>query len=191
MSTAWQRIKQVVAALTARIETADRQFVAYHLNVRETGLFWRMNTPDQRHALNVARTVIKWQAAAHKNKTAGDDGAVLTAENRRLLLKAALLHDVGKVKGDVSTADKIIAVLADRFCPRAAWRWCRPGKGYFWDNLKHALYIYYHHAERGAAMLEECGVEDSVVELVRKHHQTPASDDSEELLLLRRADDMN
>ena len=184
-----QRVKQVMAALTARIEMVDRQFVAYHLNIREAGLFWRMNTPDQKHALNVARTAMELWNRLIKEQATADVG--LNPANRHLLLKAALLHDVGKVKGDISTIDKVLAVLADRFCSRAARRWSRAGRGGALDNLRHAFYVYYHHAARSAAMLEECGVETAVVDMVRRHHQQPQAGDPPELILLRQADDLH
>ena len=148
-----------------------------------------MNIPDQRHALNVARTALKLWTDVCKEQKIGDEFPAVSAGDRRLLLKAALLHDVGKVKGDVSTGDKIIAVLLDRCFPRAARRWGRLGRGHVLNNLRHALYIYYHHAERSAAMLEACDAEAAVVDLVRRHHQAATVDDPPELTLLRQADD--
>ena len=153
------RVKQVVAALTAKISERDRNFVNNRLNVPEQKLFWRMNLPDQRHALNVAYTVL-------------DMAESRPDVNTEILVKSALLHDVGKVKGDVSTADKIITVLAHKFAPQWAEQWGRLGKGNSIANLRHAFYIYFNHAGRGADMLKEIGVDRRIVELVQKHHNT-------------------
>lgn len=152
-------------------------FVKKQLTSLEAVLFWRMNVPDQRHALNVAYT------------------AGRLAENQPLdrcvLIKAALLHDVGKERGDVSTWDKIITVLADAALPAQARRWGRLGRGGKLDNLRHAFYIYFHHAARSAALLEETGTDFAVIELVRRHHEAPLEHDPPELQLLRAADQRN
>lgn len=135
-----------------------------------------MNLADQRHALNVAYTVGELAAAANP------------AVDRQLLIKCALLHDIGKVKGDVSTVDKIIAVLLDNFASDWARKWARQGRGGKLANIRHAVYIYYHHAARGAAMLTARGASKQLAQLVAGHHDAPANDDCLELTLLRQAD---
>jgi len=52
----WRRIKQVLAALTAKVTAVDRTFAAENLNHAEQDLFFAMNPPDQYHALQVAYT---------------------------------------------------------------------------------------------------------------------------------------
>ena len=162
------RIKQVIAAITARIKPADRDFVTTNLSPAEQELFWQMNLPDQYHALNVAYTALKLAA--------GQAGV-----NDRLLMKSALLHDVGKVRGDVSTIDKIITVLAHAIAPDWARRWGRPGRGNKLNNVRHAFYSYFHHAAISAAMLERLGTSPDVIALVARHHEAPADDDPPEL----------
>lgn len=137
-----------------------------------------MNLPDQRHALNVAYTALELAA--------GD-----CTVNRELLVKCALLHDIGKVKGDVSTSDKIITVILDKFCSDRARQWGRLGRGGRMDNLRHAVYIYYNHAARGAAMLRAIDAPGLVAEIVSRHHESPAAGEPAELKLLRAADSMH
>lgn len=172
-----KRVKQVVAALTARVEEADRRFVEQHLEQKQAALFWQMNLPDQRHALNVAYTASKLAAGQ--------------AVNPELLIQCALLHDVGKIKGDVSTADKIITVLLDTVAASWAKAWAKPGRGGKIDNLRHAVYIYYNHAARGAAMLQAAGVSVELAGIVARHHEAPAAGDPAELALLKQADNLN
>ena len=112
----WNRIRQVISALTAVIEPQDRRFIEAHLEKEEQKLFWQMNLPDQRHVLNVAYTALQLSKAHLHIK-------------HELLVKCALLHDVGKIKGDVSTLDKIITVLAHNLFPAWAKRWGRCGRG--------------------------------------------------------------
>lgn len=169
------RVRQVFCAFKARISQADRAFVERSLQPPEQALFWGMNLPDQRHALNVAYTARQMA-----------DG--MTGVDRRLLTKCALLHDVGKVYGDVSTADKILTVIAHRLAPRWAKQWGRAGRGSILQNLRHAFYVYFHHPARSAALLQQAGTDPSVAAIVAKHHAAPAQDDPPELAILRQAD---
>jgi putative nucleotidyltransferase with HDIG domain len=171
------RVKQVIAAVTAEITAYDQAFVAKYLTDSEQKLFWQMNVPDQRHALNVAYTVLEVPKTGEVDEL--------------LLIRCSLLHDVGKIKGDLSTADKIITVLAHKLAPVWAARWGRPGRGNILDNLRHAFYIYFHHAERSAAMLLASGTTGRLIEIIRRHHQPASSHDPAELVLLRKADNKN
>lgn len=170
-----KRVKQVWAALVARLTPADELYIAEHLNSREQQLFWQMALVDQFHALQVARTAMDFA-----DRTPGVD--------RELLRKAALLHDVGKIRGDISTMDKIITVLVHAVSPRAGRIIARPGKGNKIANLRHAFYIYGHHARRGAKLAANAGVETSVVTWIRRHHQKLTPDDPPELRLLQESD---
>jgi putative nucleotidyltransferase with HDIG domain len=173
-----QRVKQFFAALTAKISPEDTEFIARHLKVEEAVLFWGMNISDQRHALNVAYTAIDIASGrADIDKTA--------------LFKAALLHDVGRTKGDLSIIDKVIAVLLDKYAPLKAHEWGRFGRGGKLDNIRHALFIYYNHPAISASLLKDLDVCDKVVNLVLRHHFEEVPGDPPELNILRKADNLN
>jgi putative nucleotidyltransferase with HDIG domain len=171
------RVKQVIAAITAKITAADRAFIAKYLTDSEQVLYWKMNVPDQRHALNVAYTALDFPETGEVDEL--------------LLIRSALLHDVGKIRGDVSTLDKIITVLAHKLAPHWAYEWGRPGRGNRFDNIRHAFYIYYHHAERSAEMLLAAGTTGILINIVRRHHELPDAGEPAELALLRKADNKN
>jgi putative nucleotidyltransferase with HDIG domain len=173
-----KRVKQVIAALTARITEQDRCFIIHYLDAAQAKLFWQMNLPDQRHALNVAYTALEL-------------ATIDCTVDQELLTKCALLHDVGKIKGDVSTADKIITVILDKVAPCWVRQWGRLGRGSKVANLRHAIYIYYNHAARGAAMLRELGAPELMAEIVSRHHQAPTTGEPAELQILRTADSLN
>ncbi|MPM34921.1 hypothetical protein SDC9_81511 [bioreactor metagenome] len=173
----FNRVRQVFAALTAKITDHDRKFIAGQLNQQEQRLFWGMNLPDQRHALNVAYTALKL--------------APPQTINRVVLTKSALLHDVGKVKGDISTIDKILTVVAHKLNGKWAERWGRPGKGSGLNNLRHAFYTYFHHPQRSATLLNAINEDPLIVEIVSRHHKAPAETDPPELCILRMADNMH
>lgn len=173
-----KRVKQVIAAVTAVITLEDELFLKKYLDTKEQTLFWGMNLPDQRHVLNVAYTALELA----KNQEKIDE---------KLLIKCALLHDVGKIKGDVSTADKIMTVIGHKLSPQWAKNWGRLGRGNKLANLRHAFHIYFHHAQRSATMLEKIGANSQVVNIVAKHHKAPEVNDPLELVILRQADDLN
>ena len=175
-----QRVKQFFNAFTAKISQEDMDFIAKFLNTKEAILFWGMNLPDQRHALNVAYTAVN--IAADKSDSDID---------KKTLYKAAILHDVGRTKDDLSTIDKVIAVLFDKYAPSKARQWGRFGRGGKLDNLRHAIFIYYNHPVISAALLKECGVSDKIIDLVSKHHLPETPNDSLELNILRQADKLN
>ncbi|MDR3566125.1 MAG: HD domain-containing protein [Negativicutes bacterium] len=172
------RVKQVIAALTAKVTAADRGFIRETLRAEEQALFYAMNLPDQRHSLNVAYTALEMAEGRAE-------------VDRGLLLKSALLHDVGKIKGDVSTLDKILTVLAHRIAPCWAEGWGQRGRGGKVANLRHAFHTYFHHPERSAELLAAVGVEQEIIGIIRRHHAEPQPDDQPELILLRQADDLH
>ena len=170
-----RRIKQFFTAVSARLTEEDRAYVDRFVAPGLRELFMGMGVPEQRHALNVAYTA--------QRLAAGRSDICLDR-----LLQAALLHDVGKRRGDISVADKVMTVLVDSLMPGAARRLAREEEGGGW---RHALFIYYHHAGRGAKLLAVCGADPELVEWVRRHHEPPAPEDAPELILLRTADELN
>lgn len=172
------RVKQFVAAVSAQITAQDRVYIGRFLQPEQQQLFWRMNLPEQRHALDVAYT-----AQRLADGRAGLD--------HNALIQAALLHDVGKMRGDISIADKVMTVVADACCPRIARKLSKEGRGNKLSNLRHAMYVYYRHAERGAAMLAACGADPRLIEWVRCHHEPPSDADPTELELLKAADNLH
>ena len=169
-----KRIRQFFRAVAAKITEADRVYVTEHLEDAPQELFFAMDTIDQRHALNVAHTAEKL-------------AATFAAVDRRLLIRAALLHDVGRRKGDMGLFGKTFAVLADKFFPNE-----NDGKNFFPlpKKLKHIMYVYRRHAIIGAESLAKIGLVREA-DLIRRHHDAEKISDSDELKILRRADEMN
>lgn len=168
-----QRIKQFYRAMTARITAADREWVQESLPPEVQELFYAMHPADQYHALNVAKTAMDlWTA-----EPAGD---------RDLLLRAALLHDVGRVKGDLDVMGKVLAVVVEYFFPGKARQLGQADDGW----LGHMMHVYYHHPEMGALKLEALGLMQEAA-IIRFHHAPPREKEPPELKLLRAADELN
>ena len=109
----------------------------------------------------------------------------LSAEQRAFLVRCALLHDVGRRRGDLDILGKVFAVLMMHYLPSASARLMeRPGR------LGHALYVYRHHPAIGAALLRKIGMEEEAA-VIERHHMAAAPGDSTVLVLLREADARN
>ncbi len=166
----FRRIKQFFRALTARITPDDGKYLAVHLDAEEQKLFFAMSTADQYHCLRTAYTIERLVIQDKK----GID--------REFLIRCALLHDVGRVKGDIGIFGKIFTVLVTYLMPKFA------------DKLElqgnKQIYIYRHHAEIGGRKLQQIGLFREA-KIIAKHHAPPTPNDPYELKLLRLADEAN
>ncbi len=171
------RIKQFISATTGKITAEDKKYVNRYLNDAEQRLFYQMDIPTQRHALNVSYTCQKL----------AKDYPEIDAD---LLIKAALLHDCGKKAGEIKTIHRIIIVLSQALLPPIAAFLAKAGaKGKF-RSLGKAFYIQKIHCRRGAAFAENIAVDEKILFLIRNHHQKIKNPPAE-LILLQKADDLN
>ncbi|WP_302489675.1 HDIG domain-containing metalloprotein [uncultured Mitsuokella sp.] len=172
--SAAQRVRQFVRALTQHLDEDDRRFIYLHLPCRAVPLFYAMHPADQVHARNVAYTALDMARAQN-----------FTREQKEFLMRCALLHDVGRTKGDLNVMGKVMAVLMRHYAPGLAKRWMQHR-----DPIGHALYVARHHAEIGAARLRAIGLYEEAAVIVH-HHEPETKGDSEMLRLLRAADERN
>ena len=172
------RFAQFVVALARRggLSEAQTAWVDKHLSAEERALFWQMSPSDQRHAVAVS---MKASALA---KEAG-----LGERERLLLIRAGLLHDIGKVSGEAGLFARAWAVVARALAPGLVARWGRKareelleaGRAGLMARMRRAFHTCEVHPARGAAMAALWGVEEEVVDLIRRHHQSgsgPLSD---------------
>lgn len=176
------RIFQFYRAMTAHLSRQDKRWVRARLPQRALPLFFAMHRVDQYHALHVAKTALQLLAELPEEQQA--------AISQPFLLRCALLHDVGRVKGDLNIWGKVFCVLMMHFLPGLAKRMECEEAEYFWQKPGHALYVYEHHAELGASKLRQSHLEREA-DIVAKHHTPPWADDPIELVLLRKADERN
>ena len=175
MSSTLGRVRQFVRAMTAHIIEEDRAYVASVLPQNALPLFYAMHRADQRHALNVARTAMELVDALELQERMQVD--------RALLERSALLHDVGRRKGDLDILGKVLCVLLVHFFPERSRRWAA-------DGTSAMLHVYYHHPQIGAELLRGIGLFEEA-DIIERHHEPAKLDDSIELRLLREADEAN
>ena len=106
--------------------------------------------------------------------------------DKLIVALAALLHDVGRVQGDMDIMGKVLAVLVKHFAPVKARQLAETKTGW----LGHILYVYYQHPEIGAMKLEGIGMKEEAA-IIRCHHRKKTENDPPELALLRAADELN
>jgi len=117
----------------------DQGFVADHLSGAAAAVFWEQPVADLAHAVRVARRVAQ------------------ALPDRPELVRAALLHDVGKRSSGLGTLGRALAT------------------GLSWTPLRlpDAMRRYRDHAAIGAAELADIGCEAPAVDFARNHHGMP------------------
>ncbi len=170
------RIAQFIYAVFAKVSESDRRFVERELNGRLQVFFFGMSIPDQCHAIRTARAAISL-ATERADKV-----------DMPLLKRCALLHDIGRRKGDLGIFWKSAAVLFASWFPAIARIYASGAKGN--GILYRKMRIYFHHAEIGAEMLVRSGFMEEAA-IIAGHHEAPADGDPPELRLLRMADNMS
>jgi len=150
-----------------------RQEIAVILSPAERALFYRFQENDQWHAYRVYNTLKE------------------TGQSQPDLLVAALLHDVGKTKVNLSIWDRILIVVTEHLQPGKAISW---GQGDL-QSWKRPFVVRLRHAHWGAEMARSVGSSARTIGLIHHHQdplpQNPQSIEDEMLRLLQWADDLN
>jgi putative nucleotidyltransferase with HDIG domain len=134
---------------------SEQQAVKEWLTERENSLFLAQPPADQRHGYSAAQTVV---AAGAQD---------------RVLIRAALLHDIGKRHARLGVIGRVIASLMILFRIPIRGRWA----------------TYRDHGEVAARELEAIGCDPLIVDFARQHHgERPATIDPDTWKLLQEAD---
>ncbi|HBY46903.1 MAG TPA: HDIG domain-containing protein [Thermomicrobiales bacterium] len=165
-----RRFRQGLTALTIRPDReVDARLCSLVVDERQWTLLARLSSFDRAHHLAVYDTLVAGGC--------GDQD----------VLRAALLHDVGKANahGRVWLAHRVIYVLGERWMPALLGRVAREHGRW----LRRGVWLSIHHAKEGAALAHEAGANRRVCELIRWHDGAGGAADDTGLSALRRADE--
>lgn len=135
----------------------DESWALAHLLPGEADVWRRMNNPDRRHAVGVARAVTEYNRSAAPS-----------AEPERAVIAAALLHDCGKVICRFRTPARVLATVVWSFADDdLADRWLARDPG----TARARLAQYRRHPELGRDLLQQAGSARLTSDWAAEHHQ--------------------
>lgn len=169
----WERLS---CMLGIKLSPDNQKFVKKYLDDAGWFLFSQMSLLDQRHTLRAARYILR-RAAFQRGIT-----------DFNLLVQAALLHDAGKIKGEIFWVYRIPVRLVRDLFPRKQKKWAMRDKS---RSFRYALYVDSVHATRGAYMARSLGLPSTVVTLIKRHHDPQSARYEPELALLQEANRKN
>jgi HD domain len=165
------RFRQGLQVISAWGRPVQDELAQQYLSPAEYRLYLQMPRADRQHHLRVLQDLLR-QGQQHPS-----------------LLKAALLHDVGKTRFRFSLPEKTLVVLVKKFLPRHFTKW---GAGEA-DGWKRPFVVSAQHPQWSAELAKAAGLDPLSIELIRRHQSymegTPQTEADRLLLLLQAADD--
>jgi hypothetical protein len=117
-------------------------------------LFMQMQPGEKDHAVTLYRRLVE------RGDTQPD------------LLRAALLHDVGKIRYCLNPLQRTLVVLAKKVMPGKARQWgnLSPDKWKGLPSWRKAFVVAEQHPDWGAELAHDAGVSALTETLIREHH---------------------
>jgi putative nucleotidyltransferase with HDIG domain len=159
----FNRFYQFFLALNPIITSEDEKFVVNYLSASELIFFNKLPKSDRRHAIKVAYYLVD------------------SFPNDVNLIKAGLLHDIGKTIRPLSIIEKSLAVLLSILFPFFIKRLASKKASF--------LHIYLHHADIGFDIAQNLKLDNDILFLIKNHHIKDIAD--QRLQALISADNAN
>jgi len=156
------RIRQFFHGINATISSDDTNFINSYLTNEEQDLFYKLRISEQRHCLNVA------------------NGCKKDIPNKTWFIKAALLHDIGKIGSNLTLINKSFVVIAMALNLK---------ENNMPSFLREALYYKQNHAKLGYNLLKNIVTDERVLCIIKNHH-TPKDCQMPEIRTLVYFDDL-
>ncbi len=168
------RVWQFRQSFKPSLSQNDWDRIRRYLSPVEIVLFTKLPVSDQNHSLRVFNSLLD------------------LGESDQDLIKAALLHDIGKGMHPLRRWERVFAVAVVGFSRELALVW---GQGEP-VGFKRPLVIIHQHPDWGAELALGAGCSEDVIWLIQNHenHQFPASTPQRKLELLKKlqiADNQN
>ena len=159
------RIRQFRQSFKPALSQNDLDRLRLYLSPVEIVLFTKMPAPDQIHSISVLNSVM------------------VTGEKDEDLIKAALLHDIGKGLHRLRRWERVFAVVIGGLFPKLdrAWGIGEP------EGFRRPLVIIHQHPDWGAELAAGAGCREELVWLIQNHenYQLPESTAPRKLELLK------
>jgi len=146
------RVHQFIQAILPAIASSEITWALENLPPEACSLFLKQSASEQRHALNVAQSLMKEQ-----NK--------LPLSDFQNLLTASLLHDCGKSQAYNPIWYQVFIVLMQKM-PPSIWSRIEAGPTRFAKPLITAS----QHAIWGANLAQKAGLNPLICRLILEHH---------------------
>lgn len=153
-------VRRTIKAAFPALALPDDAWAAARLDPAEANLFMRLPPQEREHGIEVARRLLERAPGA-----------------RSELVRAALLHDVGKL----GTPNSVLLRVLTHLLPESQ----APAEPRL-TGLAGARQARRHHAAYGAALIRQAGGNEAVARLVERHHDERPTG---ELAQLRAADE--
>lgn len=163
------RVLQFAHAIFPNLNPKDIEWALKYLTPAASVLFLQQSLPEQRHAIDVTKSILK---AKHP----------LSMDDFKNLVIAALLHDCGKSVLSIRLWQRVFIVLIQKI-PKSLRSRIESGHSIFAYPLK----IETRHALWGGYLAEDAGLNLVICQLIREHHNPKTKLG----FLLKQADNQN
>ena len=102
-----KRVKQFYINVVDKMTEKDYDYIKEILNSKELELFMKLSKSEQKHSIRIAKDI----EFSLDNKETYDEDIL---KNRNVLIKSALLHDIGKITKRLNVIDKSIIVILNK-----------------------------------------------------------------------------
>ena len=102
-----KRVKQFYINISDKMTENDYDYAREILNDEEFDLFLKLSKSEQKHSIRIAKDI---EFVIENEKTSDKD----ILNNKELLIRASLLHDIGKSRKRLNVIDKSIIVILNK-----------------------------------------------------------------------------
>lgn len=166
-----KRVKQFYINVTDIMSKEDYNYVEDVLNNNELQLFIKLSKSEQKHSVRIAKKI---EIIIDNSLT--DSQEII--KNRDMLIKAGLLHDIGKIKKRINVIDKSIIVILNKLTKGELKKVKKSKK----------IQCYYNHSEYSYEILKKIIDDELLLEIIKNHHN---NSNNEIIKFLKEIDDEN
>lgn len=148
-----KRVKQFYVNVTDKMTKKDYDYAKEILNSKELELFMKLSKSEQKHSIRIAKDI----EFTIDNKEIKDEEIL---KNKNILVKSALLHDIGKITKRLNVIDKSVIVILNKLTNGKLKKMKKSKK----------IQCYYNHSSYGYEILKDMIDNEIILDIVKNHH---------------------